>query len=308
MDREALHDRIRRLLFTSPALSTAFTRGEFRSVFRGRGLDFDSLREYGPDDDARLIDWNVTVRQSRAYVRTYREDRSLELVFLLDRSASMDEGSADCSKADMALLVAALLGHAAGLRDMPVGGLHFSDRPLAWRAPRRGWRKALAFVELDLGAEGDRSLPAPRLASRASTGPSEASALADSIATVSSLLKRRSLVVILSDFRSAGWAPELALMARRHDVVALRLKDGLEGELPAGGAFQAVDPETGRTRLLALGSRSWRRAWAAFWEADAARIREGLAGARVPCLELDTADDPARRLLEFFEARRRRSL
>lgn len=296
MDRDALNERIRRLIFVSPALSSSFSRGEFRSVFRGRGIDFDSLREYTPDDDSRLIDWKVSVRFSRPYVRSYREDRSLSLFLLVDRSPSMDEGSGECSKSDMALMAAALLGHAASLRDMPVGGLHFSSRPLAYREPRRGRSIARAFAAIRLdderggGRAADPSLPV----------------LAESIATVTRLLKRRSLVVVISDWRSPAWKESLAVMARRHDVVAIRVSDALERGLPRNGTLGACDPESRLRAELALGSRRFRRSWTEFWAADVARIHSRLSECRVARLDLDTADDPALRLLEFFDSRRRR--
>ena len=301
MDREALHERIRSLIFASPALSASFVRGEFRSVFKGRGLDFESLREYTPDDDSRLIDWNVSVRYSRPYVRSYREDRSLSLFLLVDRSASMDEGSGECSKADMALLAAALLGYAASLRDMPVGGLHFSTRPLVYREPRRGKAAALAFAEYDIS---DASDGGPRR--EAGSSAPKAAALADSLVTVSRLLKRRSLVIVISDWRAPAWKESLALLARRHDVVAIRVTDALERGLPRGGAFGVFDPETGARAELPLQSGRFRRVWAQFWAADAARIHRVLSECRVARLDLDTAEDPALRLLEFFDARRRK--
>ena len=338
MDREALHERIRRLIFASPALSASFVRGEFRSIFRGRGLDFESLREYTADDDSRLIDWNVSVRYSRPFVRSYREDRSLSLFLLVDRSASMDEGSGDISKGDMALLAAALLGHAAVLRDMPVGGLHFAAEILEYREPRRGRSRALSFAEAGLGegpasTEGSRREtdgnaqsgrnPPGQDAALGEKGSAQAgqgtvlagqgTALATSLDTVFRLLKRRSLVIVISDFRATGWREPLGILARRHDVVAIRVTDALEREAPERGAFVSIDPEApargggrGRAAWLPFASRSFRRNWVKFWKSDADRIGRAFAEAGIASLSLDTADDPALRLLEFFDRRRRR--
>jgi uncharacterized protein (DUF58 family) len=298
VDREELHERIRKLLFSSSALSTSFARGEFRSVFRGRGLDFDSLREYSPGDDARLIDWNVSVRSRRPHVRSYREDRSLSLFLVIDRSASMDEGSGQLSKADMALLSAALLGHAASLRDMPVGGLHFDLGTFGYRDPRRGRAHVLALV--DQGLDQGLRQTAGQAAGQGSTG------LAGALGTVSRLLKRRSLVIVLSDWRSPGWKLPLAILGRRHDVVAVRISDALERGLPTSGGFPLLDAESGRPAWAALGSRGFRRAWQDFWAKDIGRIHQDLAECRVGRLDLDTDDDPARSFLEYFDSRRRR--
>lgn len=295
MDRDELHGRIRRLLFVSPALSSAFSRGDFRSVFRGRGMDFEALREYGEGDDARLIDWNVSVRFARPFVRTYREDRSLTLFLLVDVSASMEEGSGELSKRDAAVLSASLLAYAAQLRGMPVGALVFSGEAIRYFEPRRGKAHALALIEAAVGAHA--AVPAG--------GGAGGSDLADALDRAGRLLKRRSLVMALSDFDAEGWSGPLALLARRHDVVAVRVTDGLDGELPAYGAFGAADAEGRGSAWLPLKSRSFRARWAKRGGARREACRELCAGAGARLLEIDTSDDPARRLLEFFDRRRR---
>lgn len=167
MDREELHSRIRRLVFASPALSEAFSRGEFRSVFKGRGVDFEALREYNDGDDARLIDWNVSVRIAKPYVRLYREDRSLTLFLLIDVSPSMEEGSGELSKRDMAVLAASLLAYAAQYRGMPVGALIFAGEPLRYFKPSRGKAHAMALIEAAVGLS---AAAGPRAAGEAGGG------------------------------------------------------------------------------------------------------------------------------------------
>ena len=147
MDRDELRERIRRLTFASPALARAFARGDFRSVFRGRGLEFDSLRDYCLDDDSRLVDWSATARAGRPFVRTFREDRSLALLLVIDASPSMDQGSGELSKLDAAVLSASLVAYAAQLREMPVGCLVFARGILRVMAPRRGKAHALAVAD-----------------------------------------------------------------------------------------------------------------------------------------------------------------
>lgn len=293
MDREELTARARRLVFASPAISAAWSRGDFRSLFRGRGLDFDSLRDYTAGEDARLIDWNATARQGRPYVRAWRDDRSLILFLLVDHSPSMREGSGELSKLDAALLSAALLGRAASLRDMPVGGVHFDREVFASLEPRRGRSADLVFATM---AETGRE---------ASTGPGDRG-LARALEAALRILKRRSLVVILSDWRSEDWREPLALLGGRHDVLAVRLRDRLEEELPRRGAFGLVDAEGGGRAFLAAASPKLRREWRDFWARDAERIRARFEECRVSSLELDSAEDPALRFLRFFDARRRR--
>lgn len=340
MDREELHSRIRRLVFASPALSEAFSRGEFRSVFKGRGVDFEALREYNDGDDARLIDWNVSVRIARPYVRLYREDRSLTLFLLIDVSPSMEEGSGELSKRDMAVLAASLLAYAAQYRGMPVGALIFAGEPLRYFKPRRGKAHAMALIEAAValsaadsagmagpaaghgpaspvdgaraGAGAAAAQEAPpaaagtgRRASRASPhAPVPGSDLSGAFDTAGRLLKRRSLVMAASDFFAAGYETPMARLALRHDLVALRLTDALDEELPPSGTFSASDAEGGGRYLLPLGSRRFRRQWSEFRRAEAERCREACLSAHVPLLELGTEDDPARALLGFFGSRR----
>lgn len=301
MDRDELHARVRRLIFSSPALSEAFSKGEFRSVFKGRGVDFEALREYEEGDDARLIDWNVTVRLAKPFVRLYREDRSLTLFLLIDLSASMDEGGGEVSKADMAILASSLLGYAAAVRGMSLGALLFAKEPLRYFEPRKGKPQALAIIEAALGLasspQGPR-VPLPPLA-----GQGEALSLA--LDTAGRLLKRRSLVVASSDFHARGYEPSLARLGRRHDLVALRLTDSLDRSLPGSGAFLLRDAEGREKRHFSLRSKALQAAWASQGQDEAEAFREACISSRVAFLELDTGADPARALLEFFGKRRK---
>jgi len=347
VDREELHSRIRRLVFASPALSEAFSRGEFRSVFKGRGVDFEALREYNDGDDARLIDWNVSVRLAKPYVRLYREDRSLTLFLLIDVSRSMEEGSGELSKRDMAVLAASLLAYAAQYRGMPVGALIFAGEPLRYFKPKRGKAHAMALIEAAVAlsatdgaacsgatmvaaggspapgaddamvgsdavaAQGDVPAATPSAARATRRGvrasrhaPVPGSDLAGAFDTAGRLLKRRSLVMAASDFFAAGYEVPMARLALRHDLVALRLTDALDVELPPSGTFAASDAEGGGPCLLPLGSRRFRREWSEFRRSEAERCREACLSAHVPLLELGTEDDPARALLGFFGSRR----
>jgi uncharacterized protein (DUF58 family) len=303
VESDELHERVRRLLFVSPALSTAFVRGDYRSVFRGRGLDFDSLREYGAGDDARLIDWNVSVRLNKPYVRDYLEDRSLTLFLLIDVSESMAEGSGELSKRDMAVLAASLLAYAAQLRGMPVGGLIFAARPLRYFEPKRGKRHALALIDAAVDAR-------PGLAGSGEYAQADfrGSDLAEALETPTRLLKRRSLVIAASDFSTSGWGRSLGLLARRHDAVALRLWDLLDEDLPSWGAFRVLDAESGGGGFLPLRSRSFHDRFRDWGRAERDRCERACVEARVPLLELGTLEDPARALLEFFDKRRRLGL
>jgi uncharacterized protein (DUF58 family) len=302
MDADALRQRVRRLVFSSTSLARAFERGDFRSVFRGRGLEFDSLREYSPDDDSRLIDWSATARLRAPFVRTYREDRSLTVMLVVDVSGSMDQGSGEVSKLDEAVLVSSLVAYAAQLRGLPVGCLLFARGIAGSLAPRRGKAHALAVAQAAAAyaAEGGAGARGP------ASGGRSASDLALAIDTASRILKRRSLVLIVSDFRAESWERPLVELARRHDVVAVRVSDRSDSEAPAAGSFDATDPETGESSWLPLGSKRFRSAWRQEGAARRKACLEACARARVGVLEVDSSDDPALKLLGFFEHRRAR--
>ncbi len=307
MERDELHDRIRRLLFASPALARAFARGDFRSVFRGKGIEFDSLREYYPEDDARLVDWSATARLGKPFVRTYREDRSLTVFLVVDVSPSMDQGSGTLSKLDEAVLVSSLVAYAAQLRGLPVGCLLFADGIKRSLPPRRGKAHALAVASCASATArggGQRSTdPGPAARNPSDGRPTD---LALALRTVSQVLKRRSLVLILSDFRAEAWARPLGELARKHDAVAVRISDRSDLELPRAGSFFAADPETGAQAWLPLGSPAYRERWRSGGRARRKADLEACARARVSVLEIGTEEDPALKLLEFFERRRAR--
>jgi uncharacterized protein (DUF58 family) len=305
VNREELHARVRRLLFASPALAKAFARGDFRSVFRGRGIEFDSLREYSPDDDLRLLDHRATVRLGRPFVRTYREDRSLTLFLLIDVSASMEEGSGELSKLDTAVLTSSLLAYAAQFRSLPVGCLLFGEDVLGFLPPQRGKAHALAVAD-SAALAAESAGPRPGRGIAPGTDPARGTELGGALGSAAMILKRRSLVIILSEFRAKGWERKLGELAADHDVVAVHISDPLDEELPERGSFDLVDPESGEAAWFPLCSPSFRRRWKEGGRARRATLASACSASRVPVLEIGTGDDPSLRLLDFFDRRRRR--
>lgn len=292
MDEHAIRARIRRLVFVSPALSRAMLAGDFRSAFLGRGMDFDSVREYEVTDDAMRMDWNATARFTKPFLKTYREDRGLSVYLVVDESASMEFG-AGRTKRETAVLAASLLAHACSLNGVLVGGLFFGGGILEHFEPAAGERPVRVLAE--------RLVSGPRIQGAWKPGSDIGGALEAAVAH----LKRRSLVVVVSDFKATGFAVPLALLARRHDAVAVLVRDPLDVK-PPGVSFliRAKDSESGMPRLVAPRSRSYAGALAA--EARNTRLEwlEALASAKVPSIELDAATDPARALMDFFKRRR----
>lgn len=310
MDEQSLRARVRRLVFAAPTLSAALLAGEYRSVFKGRGMDFEGLREYELSDDALRMDWNATARFGRPFVKTYRDDRDLTLYIVLDESASMNFG-ADRTKRDTAALAASLLAYACSLNGVRVGALFFGAAPASQgglsgesRAgssfeefkPQRGERPALALMERIAGASA---------AAAHDSTTDGGSPLGEALERTAAVLKRRSLVLIVSDFMATGYALPLALLARRHDVAAIRVHDRLDRESPAVKfVMRAADSESGAPRLVAPGSASYKEDRAS--EAKASRLEwlVALEASRVPYIEMDSSTDPVKALVSFFGRRR----
>lgn len=292
MDLEERKRSIRKLVFASSALSRALLAGDFRSSFKGRGMDFDGLREYGVEDDALRIDWNASSRLGRPYVKTYRDDRNLSVYIIIDESASMDFGEGG-AKAERAALAASLIAYACSLNGVRVGALFFGGDGLEHREPSSGGRAALALMERIAEGRG---------------GDGRGSELGAALEAASSYLKRRSLVLVVSDFDMEGYALPLAVLARRHDLAALLVRDkkGRQAGLPSF-CVRAVDAESGGSALAFGSSRAYREGLERAAKTQRLALLAAVAAARVPFLELGPDTDIARALIEFFSKARRRA-
>ena len=202
--------------------------GEYRSVFRGQGMEFAEVRAYEAGDDFRAIDWNVSARLGSPYVKTFTEERELTLMLLVDQSGSTRFGE-PLTKASLAIEVAAVLALAAARQNDRVGALLFADEVERVIPPRKGRRHALRVI---------RDLVAFEPAGRRTN-------LAASLSYASRLLRHRSIVVVLSDFIAEGWEKPLRRLAARHEVVAITVDDPREHELPESGWIEMQDAETG---------------------------------------------------------------
>ncbi|MBN2051060.1 MAG: DUF58 domain-containing protein [Spirochaetales bacterium] len=290
MDQMDLFAHIKHIPLLSSRLSTGLLAGNYRSVFRGPGLEFDEVREYAPGDDARFIDWNVSSRMGTPYSKTFREERELHFFILLDVSASVQLGSGRSRKLDTACLTAALLSYAASRNNDRVGALFFTDRIEKYIPPDKGDIHVARFVQdmLSLQPQG--------------TG----SDLALGVRTAQEMLTRRGICVILSDFRVSGGWKELSLLGRRHDVIAVKITDPLEYRMPARGYVELTDPETGVVVRGKTGTKGFRKEYTDFWEAQDLYWRRQCRRRSIDSLTIDTEDDPVEKLLAFFDRRKKR--
>jgi uncharacterized protein (DUF58 family) len=268
--------------------------GDYRTLLRGFGLDLADLREYQYHDDVRYIDWNVTARLQTPYVREYHEDRDVTAWFLLDLSPSVNFGSRSVKKSSLSIEFVTVLARLLTRHGNPVGALLYGDR-VDTVIPARSGRRHVLHILHTL-----RSRPAPPR--------SGATRLQDLLQSALRVMRRRSLVFVVSDFISApGWAELLGLLARRHEIVAVRLYDPLEMELPDLGFVTVQDAETGEQLWVDTHDRTFRKRFMAAAERRETHLRSAFRLAGVDALELSTDDSLVDAILRFADLRKRRS-
>ena len=269
-------------------------QGDYRTLFRGAGVDLADLREYQHHDDVRHIDWNVTARLDQPYVRQFTEDRELTAWFLVDLSASLDFGSNLATKRGLARSFVAVLARLLTRHGNRVGALLYGTT-VDTVIPARGGRLHVLHI-------------LQRMAKRPDESAAGATALHDLLLGGQRIMKRRGSVFVISDFISApGWDDVLARLAQRHEVTAVRLYDPLEMELPDIGLMTMRDAETGEQLVVDPHDRGFRKRFAAAAQRRESALREGLAKAGVDTLELATDDDLTDAILRFADLRKQRS-
>jgi uncharacterized protein (DUF58 family) len=285
---------LRRLDWTVIRRLDGALQGDYRTLFRGFGLDLADLREYQYNDDVRHIDWNVTARLQTPYVREFNEDREVTAWFLLDLSPSVDFGSQDVRKRSLSIDFVTVLARLLTRHGNRVGAMFYGDGVDAVIPAGTGRRHVLHIIH--------RMMTRPELPRAAVTD------LKAFLRAAQSMVKRRSLVFIVSDFISApGWDGPLALLAQRHEILAVRLYDPLEMELPDLGMVVVQDSETGEQLFVDTHDRRFRTRFARMAEQRERDLREALRTAGVDALELSTGEDLVDAILRFADLRKRRS-
>jgi uncharacterized protein (DUF58 family) len=306
VDQRELLRKITTFPLIAVSLAEELLAGDFRSVFRGQGIEFDEVRHYERGDDVRSIDWNASARFGAPFVKMYREERELTALIVLDTSASMFTGgfsglsgpgvSVPPTRYEQGLLAAALIAFSAERAGQRLGALFFDREISRVFPPRKGRRQSMAVINGAL-----------RVQERRPSGEGRDSRLGTALAGAARLLKRRSLVLVISDFFCLNWEQALGDLARNHDVIALRIRDPLEGDFPGLGLIPLEDPETGSRIFVPTSFPSFRPAWAQWHEERALLWKKLCRRAGAACLEISTADDVPQSLLRFFGAHYHRS-
>ncbi len=287
--------KVRQIELRTRRLVNDAVAGHYHSVFRGRGIDFDEVREYVPGDDVRTIDWHVTARAGHPFVKKFREDRELTILLLVDVSGSLEFGSAAASKRELEAELASVLALSATRNNDKVGLVLFTEDVETYIPPKKGRFHVLRVVREILGAAPQR----------------RGTDVARALRFANEVTHRRAIVFLLSDLLSprgahADLRDAVRLVRRRHDLVAMHLHDPREMALPNVGLLTLEDAETDELVELDTGKARVRERYAALAETRRLETARTLRREGVDCLEIDTARPYLPPLLAFFKNRERR--
>lgn len=282
--------RVRRIQIVANRTANDLLAGQYKSVFRGRGMEFDEVREYQPGDDVRSIDWNVTARTGTPHIKRFAEERELTVLFLVDVSASGAFGSVERSKLDLVVEVAAMLMFSALKNNDKVGLITFCDEVIDYLPPRKGKANVLHLV---------RQLVAVRPVARETN-------LAAALEFLGRVQKRRAVAFLISDFLAPHARQAMAVANRRHDLVAVRVTDPREQALPDVGFISLVDAETGQIVELDTHHPQVRALFQARAAGRSQEVSNELKKIAVDELAIRTDEDYQTNLRRFFRMRERR--
>ncbi|MDR2792403.1 MAG: DUF58 domain-containing protein [Treponema sp.] len=309
MTKHKLLRKITTFPIVASVLAEDLLAGGFRSVFRGQGIEADEVRRYEIGDDIRSIDWNVSARFGTPYVKMYREEKELSVFIALDCSASMACGSV-MKRSEQAVLAAALLAFSAERSGQRLGSVFF-DKGISRMFPAaKGRSHTLAVITGALQESGfdteteTKNRRIKRTDKRARSGE-KSSNMGEALIGLERILKRRSLIFVISDFFCMNWEQELGKLCRKHDVVAMRITDPLDTILYNAGLISMEDPETGARINAQTAFASFRAAWENWHTERSTAWKAIVRRAGASPFELSTKEDTAASLIRFFKNRRR---
>jgi uncharacterized protein (DUF58 family) len=282
--------KVRQIEITTGRLVSETFAGQYQSTFKGRGIEFSDVREYVPGDDVRAIDWNVTARANKPFIKQFIEERELTLMVLCDVSASQTFGSGDKHKSEAAAELAAMFAFSALKNSDKTGLLLFSDRTELYIPPRKGKNHSLRII---------RELLAFSPKGRGTD-------IAAALKTANRVMKRRGIIILISDFNSPDYAREARLTARRHDLIPVVITDRFERSLPQASALLVSEPlEGGNVFTADLASPSFRKAYEAAAAARRASMEALLRSAGADWIDIDPALPVHGPVVKFFRQRRK---
>ena len=288
METSEIIKKVRKIEIKTRGLSSNIFAGQYHSAFKGRGMAFSEVREYQFGDDVRDIDWNVTARFHRPYVKVFEEERELTVMLMIDVSGSLDFGTQRQMKRDMVTEIAATIAFSAIQNNDKIGVVFFSDKIEKYIPPKKGRKHILYIIRemLDFQPESKRT------------------DVKQAVEFLSGVQKRRTTAFILSDFYvREDFQQSLQICSRKHDVVAIQVYDVRAKELPDVGLMKVVDAETGFEQYVDTGSRKLRQAYQRYWMGRQAQLEETFNKSNVDHVSIATNEDFVKSLLLLFKQR-----
>jgi len=288
METTELLKKVRQIEIKTRGLSRNIFAGQYHSAFKGRGMAFSEVREYQYGDDIRDIDWNVTARYSKPYIKVFEEERELTVMLLVDVSASLDFGVTAVVKRDMVTEVAATLAFSAIQNNDKIGVIFFSDKIEKFIPPKKGKKHILYIIRelINFKAESAKT------------------DVAMALKYLTNVIKKRCTTFMISDFIDRGdYNNALTIANRKHDIVALQIYDRRETELPNVGLMKILDAETGSEQWIDTSSRKVRELYKDWWNKRQRQMQETFSKSRVDSVSVRTDEDYVKGLMALFKMR-----
>lgn len=288
METSELLRRVRRLEIKTRALTNNIFAGEYHSAFKGRGMSFAEVREYQPGDDVRDIDWNVTARMNKPFIKVFEEERELTLMLVVDLSASQRFGTQNRTQRELTAEIAATLAFSAMQNNDKVGVIFFTDRIEKFIPPQKGRKHVLYIIRelLNFEPTGKRT------------------DIGTAMKYLTKVMTKRSIAFVMSDFLDAGnFEQPLLVAARKHDLVALRIYDNRMAQLPDVGLIKIVDAETGHEQFVDTSSSIVRKQQEIWWRTEQEKLNQLLHKNGVDLASIATNNDYVKPLMNLFARR-----
>ena len=288
METSEIIKKVRKIEIKTRGLSSNIFAGQYHSAFKGRGMAFSEVREYQYGDDVRDIDWNVTARFNKPYVKVFEEERELTVMLLIDVSGSLDFGTQKQFKRDMVTEIAATLAFSAIQNNDKIGVIFFSDKIEKYIPPKKGRKHILYIIREMLDCHAD----------------SRRTDVAQAIEFLTGVSKRRCTAFLLSDFFvRQDFLQQLTIANRKHDVVAIQVYDKRACELPDVGLMKVVDSETGYEQYVDTSSKKLRESYKRYWMKRQTELKETFAKSNVDSVSIATDEDYVKSLMGLFKQR-----
>ncbi len=290
MDSKEIFKKVRKIEIKTRGLSNQIFSGEYHSVFKGRGMAFSEVREYQYGDDIRNIDWNVTARYSRPYIKIFEEERELTVMLLIDVSASNSFGTQMQLKQDLITEIAAVISFSAIQNNDKVGVIFFSDKIEKFIPPKKGTSHILRIIRELINFKADN----------------KGTDISEALRYLTNAIKKKSTAFLISDFMSKDYDKALQIANHKHDLIAVRVTDKRETDIPDVGLIKMKDAETGKTVLVDTSSKKVRKYFKALTDKKRRELDQVFAHFGIDMVKVYTGEDYVKPLMNMFKKRESR--